>query len=214
MECASPDAVRRSLGILARHYSLFGSERVRGWGISMAEPDVSRVTDAFEAAGAAWVLVGAHAVGLLTEPRATVDFDFIVDGRKLQDVLARLREAFGDLGEVDIGAAVRLVAIDVDLIRSTNHPLFAEALRLAEPVGVWRVPPPELVVVLKFLSAVSPWRNVDKRHHDIGDLGRVYRATAPDRAAMLQLAALVYPGAEDELDALLTRMDEGLPITI
>jgi hypothetical protein len=211
-----PEGVRASLRILEIHRGLFAGGLRRGWGVSMGEADVVRVVQAFEASGAKWVLVGAHAIGLLTEPRATIDFDFIVEGRKLKSILGRLESEFGDLDAQDIGAAVRLQAIDVDLIRSDNHPLFREALDRAHDVGDWKIPPPEVIIALKFLSAVSPWRNRDKRAQDIVDLRTVYHAAGPedlDREVMRTLGSLVYPGAERELEELLDKIDRGDPVS-
>lgn len=183
----------------------------------MHEADVLRVIQVFESQGARWALVGAHAVGLLTEPRATVDFDFIVEERKLKAVLRSLTSAFGDLGEDDIGAAIRLRAIDVDLIRSNNHLLFREALDRAQQVGDWRIPPPEVLIALKFLSAVNPWRNRDKRRQDMADLAAVYDAIGPDdldRAEMIRLSSLVYPGAQREFESIIAKLEQGEPIEI
>lgn len=183
----------------------------------MNEADVVRVIETFEKEGARWALVGAYAVGLLTEPRATVDFDFVVEERKLKAVIRALTEAFGDLGQDDIGAAIRLKSIDVDLIRSNNHPLFREALDRAELSGDWRIPPPEVIIALKFLSAVNPWRNRDKRRQDMADLALVYDAVGPDamdRTEMIRLASLAYPGAEQEFQSILLRLDRGDRIEI
>jgi len=165
----------------------------------MTEADIARVIRVFETCQAKWALVGAYAVGLLTEPRATVDFDFIVEARKLKSVVSALG------------------AIDVDLIRSNNHALFREALDRAQLVGEWRIPPPEVIIALKFLSAVSPWRNRDKRSQDIVDLRTVYHSVGPetlDADTMSELAALVYPGAEREFEKLLARIDRGDPVEI
>ena len=181
----------------------------------MTEADIVRVIEVFRRTGSRWTLVGAHAVGLLTEPRATVDFDFIVEERKLTAILRELRDEFGDLGEQDVGAAVRLTAIDVDLIRSTNHPLFREALARSEQVGDWNVPRPEVIMALKFLSAVNPWRNRTKRAQDIVDLRAIYHAVGPDALDteyLLSLSAQVYPGAEREFQDLLARIESGDPI--
>ena len=158
--------------------------------------------------------MGAHAVGALTEPRATVDFDFVVEADKIPDVLALLENAFGDLDAVDIGAAVSLRAIDVDLIRSKTHSLFGEALDRTQPAGQWRIPVSELLIVLKFLSAVNPWRAPRKRRRDAVDLADLYEATAPaglDRDLMRDFASQVYPGAEEDFDRLLDRIDRGEP---
>lgn len=178
--------------------------------------DIARVVQVFEEAGARWTLVGAHAVGLVTEPRATADFDFIVEDRKLRQILAGLGVAFGELDAEDIGAAIRVRALDVDLIRAV-HPLFKEALARSHKVGDWNVPATEVLIVLKFLAAVSPWRGPEKRTYDVGDLRSMYRAVgrdALDVGLMMQLAALVYPRAEQDFAVLLERMDRGDPIEI
>lgn len=182
----------------------------------MTEADIVRVIEVFDQEGARWVLVGAYAVGLLTEPRATVDFDFIVEASKLKSVIRSLEGCFGDLDEQEIGAAIRLCAIDVDLIRSNNHPLFREALDKAQTAGDWKIPPAEVIIALKFLSAVSPWRNRDKRAQDIVDLRTVYNATTADldRDYMIELSKMVYPGADREFTDLLERIERGDPIAL
>jgi len=183
----------------------------------MTEEDITRVIQVFNDVGARWALVGAHATGMLTTPRATADFDFIVEERKLPAVLNALREAFGDLGEQDIGAAVRLTSIDVDLIRSGNHPLFTKAIDHVRTREHWFVPRAEVIIVLKYLSAVSPWRNRAKRAYDVGDLRMIYATVGRDQLdleLMKDLSALVYPGAEQEFMELLERIDRGEPIEI
>jgi hypothetical protein len=205
--------------ILATHRALFG----RGGDVDvgrgarvMSEADVVRVIRVFKAKRARWALVGAHAIGLVTEPRATADFDFIVDAAKLDDVVAALTKEFGPLDERDIGAAIQLKAIDVDLIRSTDHRLFEVALEQRRTVGDWRVPRTEVLVVLKFMAAVSPRRNRDKRRQDVADIGFVYHAAEGklDRAMMIELSRLVYPGAETEFSELIDKIDRDEPISI
>jgi len=182
----------------------------------MNETDIDRVVEVFEACRARWALVGAHAIGLLTEPRATADFDFIVEGDKLAAVVGRLTKEFGALDERDIGAAIQLKAIDVDLIRSTNHPLFEAALERPRTIGDWKVPRTEVLIVLKFLAAVSPVRNRRKRRQDATDLSYVYEAGGGslDRKLMIELSRLVYPGAEREFSELLDKIDRDEPIAI
>jgi hypothetical protein len=212
-----PEAIRRSMQILATHRALFGRRSHGGRGnYTMSEADVVRVVEVFEASRAGWALVGAHAIGLITEPRATADFDFIVEGAKLGGIVRKLTAAFGELGEKDIGAAIQLRAIDVDLIRSTNHPLFQLALEHVRTIGAWKVPRSEVLVVLKFLAAVSPRRDRRKRRQDVNDIAFICEVagTELDRALMLKLSELVYPGAEREFSELLDKIDRDEPISI
>ncbi len=181
------------------------------------EKRIARVVTVFQQVGSRWALVGAHAIGTLAEPRATSDFDFVVEGSKLRAITQALEQEFGDLDGVDLGPALRLRALDVDLIRSTTHALFQEALTLVRPVADWNVPVPEVLVVLKFLAAVSPWRGRAKRMQDVVDLTVLVTAVGSDtldEALLERLAAQVYPGGEEELKALLGRIERGEPITI
>lgn len=204
--------------ILATHRALFGFSTFPGsrGTRTMSEAEIVRVVEAFESTHSQWALVGAHAIGLLTEPRATADFDFVVEAGKVAAIVRELTVAFGDLGQNDIGAAIQLRSIDVDLSRSTNHALFAEALVQHQTIGEWRVPRTEVLIVLKFLAAVSPWRDRIKRRQDVVDIGAVYarRGAELDRDKAIELARLVYPGAETEFRALLDKLDRDEPIAI
>lgn len=178
---------------------------------------IARVVSLLRQTGARWALVGAHAVGTLTEPRATADFDFVVEESKLRAVLDALGREFGDLDLVDLGPALRLRTLDVDLIRSDTHPLFREALSRIRTVADWNLPVPEVLIVLKFLAAVNPWRNRTKRMQDMVDLRALYLAVggdALDLKLMKRLSASVYPGAEKEFETLLLRLERGEPISI
>ena len=207
-----PDAVRDSMRIAATRWELFGGSRKP----PMNASDIIRVLEVFEANQAQWVLVGAHAVGLLTQPRATADFAFIVESQKLDSIVHDLAASFGDLGERDIGGAIELAAIDVDLIQSANHALFAEALRDVRLLGQWRLPRTEVLIALKFLSSISPWRNRTKRALDIVDLRAIYLAVGArlDRAELIRLGGLAYPEAEREFGELLAKIDRGDPLSI
>jgi hypothetical protein len=212
-----PAAIRRSMQILATHRALFGRRESSGRGArTMSETDIAGVIQVFEDNHVRWALVGAHAIGLLTEPRATADFDFIVEGSKLGSVIDGLTTRFGELGKNDIGAAIQLKAIDVDLIRSSNHPLFQVALEQTRTVGAWTVPRTEVLVVLKFLAAVSPWQDRVKRRQDVTDISYLYEVVGSelDRALMLELSGLVYPGAAHEFGELLGKIERGEPIAI
>ena len=164
-----------------------------------------------------WCVVGAHAVGVYSEPRTTQAVDFLIDDRKMKPLLAALEREIGELGVVDIGAAVRLTAVSIDLIRASTNRLFREALARSQMVGGWRVPALEVLVVLKFLAATSRWRQPHHRSRDIADVLRLLAdadETTIDRELMIRLAAEVYPGAEEEFADLLARIARGDPITI
>ena len=181
----------------------------------MSETDIARVIEVFEANHVGWALVGGYANGLVTEPRATVDFDFIVEDAKIDSVVRALAEELGELDANDLGAAVRLRAIDVDLVRSTTHPLLRIALECTRTIGDWRVPRTEILVVLKFLNTVSAWRDRSKRMQDLADICFIWHAASElDRALMGELSALVYPGAKRDLSELLDKIDRGEPISI
>jgi hypothetical protein len=180
------------------------------------EETYKRVIGVLEREGVRWTVIGAHAVNTYAEPRATVDIDLVVDARKLKATLAALEREFGELVVDDIGAAERLMNLSVDLIRSDNHALFRAALDEGLDRGGVRVPPPELLIALKFLAATSPWRKVAERAQDIADLINVYAnvGTDLDRGAMLAHAARIYAGADAELADLLDRVDRGEKISI
>lgn len=210
---AVPKTVQSSLEILRASRALAPRDR----DTETMEETVRRAVAVFERLGVTWALVGAHAIGMLTEPRATVDFDFVVEESSLKALVAALEAEFGDLEAFDMGPALRLGALSIDLIRSTTHPLFGEALRHTRDIEGWRVPRPEVLIVLKFLSAVNPWRGRTKKMYDVADLRAAFHAVGPqhlDRAFMAKLAAQVYPGAEREFAALLDKLERGEPVSV
>jgi DNA-binding NarL/FixJ family response regulator len=173
------------------------------------EETLGHVIRTLDDLGVKWSLVGAHAVSAYTRPRPTEDIDLVVDARRLQQVLAALEEAFGALNTVDVGAAVRVTELSVNLIRSDNHPLFREALAQGEVRQGVRVPPAELLVALKFLAAVSPWRRPAERKQDAADLIGIYHAAGSelDIDCVLGHASRVYPGAEKKLAEVFARIE-------
>lgn len=180
------------------------------------EETYRRVIHVLSRVGARWSVIGAHAVNLYVEPRATVDIDFVVDSRKMKPILAALEEEFGAIETTDVGAALRVTNLSLDLIRGDNHPLFHAALDDAEERHGVRVPPVELLLVLKFLAATSPWRDVADRKQDVADLIRLYRAAGADfdQGAAMRYASQVYPRAELELTRILDRIDRGEDVSI
>ena len=200
-----PPGIATSLEILEFQNALARRGRAN------VEATFRRFIQVLDRVGTRWVLVGAHAVNVFVRPRATVDIDFVVDARKLGAILDGVRAEFGEVDTVDLGAALRIANLRVDLIRSDNHALFRLALDLAEEREGVRVPPPELLFVLKFLAAASPWRNAADRKQDAADLIRLVQTLGEtlDRAATLAHAKQAYPGAEREIASVLERIDRG-----
>lgn len=175
-----------------------------------------RTISVMDRLGVKWTLVGAHAVNAYSRARATVDIDFVVEAKMMNRVLAALKAEFGDATTTDMGAAIRVTNLAIDLIRSDNHPLFRAALDAAEDRAGARVPPPELLVALKFLAIVSPWRKLADRKQDAADLINVYQSAGDDfdRDAAIDYGKTVYPGAERELAELLDGVDAGIDVPI
>jgi len=178
---------------------------------------VEQVVAIVEELGIRWCLIGAHAVGEYTEPRATMDVDLLIDDRRMPGLLTRLTERLGDLDVDDIGPAVRLRAIAIDLVRASSNAVFKEVLTNAVPSGQWKIASLEGLIVLKFMAATSPFRGLTRRRQDMVDLIALYRSVDPsdlDRAYALQLAAKIYQGAQDELRAMLDKIDADEAIEI
>jgi len=180
------------------------------------EETYRRVIRTLDHLGVKWSLVGAHAINTYTRPRATEDIDLIVDAKRMKQVLAALEEEFGELHTVDVGAAIRVTELSVDLIRSDNHPLFWEALQQGRVRQGVRIPPAEILIALKFLAAVSPWRRPAERKQDAADLIGVYQAAGSelDIDAVLGHASRIYPGAEKELAKVFERIDRGEDVSL
>lgn len=109
------------------------------------------------------------------------------------------------------------MSLSVDLIRASAHPLFRAAIEQAELVEGWRVRKREVLIALKFPSATSAWRGANRKRQDVVDLVALYEsvdADRLDRPLLTQLAGMVYPGAANELDAMLAAVDRGEGLTI
>jgi hypothetical protein len=205
--------------ILATHRALFG----RGHGASvgarsLSEADIIRVVDVLQdnQAGGGWALIGAHPLSLVTEPRATNDFDFVIDDDRLSGILHDLASMFGDLDPFVSDVGMRLKALEVDLIRASNHALLHSALDRQNIVDGWRVPRTEVLLALRFLSSKSAWRPRHKRMQDMADIATIWESCGHelDRAMLLELGGLVFPGADRELDQVLDQLARGEPISI
>jgi hypothetical protein len=205
--------------ILATHRALFGRGHGAGVGArTLSEVDIIRVVDVLQdnQASGGWALIGAHPLSLVTEPRATNDFDFVIEDDRLSGVLHDLAAAFGDLDPVVSDVGLRMRALEIDLIRASNHALLQVALERQNVIDGWRVPRTEVLIALRFLSSRSVWRPRYKRMQDMADIAAIWESRGPDldRAMLLELGGLVYAGAGRELDQVLDQLARGEPVSI
>lgn len=177
--------------------------------------------DHLDREGVDWVLVGAQAVNLyIPRPRATVDVDIVVRAKHLRKAKKVLKEACGAVQESEVHFRGKLspapALLEVDMIKSTSHALFEEALdRKVQFEGV-PAPRIEALLALKYLSAVSPWRKEADKHMDAADFIRAFQANRlrVDRALLLDLASRAFKNARPEFEKFLHAVENGLPITI
>jgi hypothetical protein len=187
-------------------------------------PVIADVLDALTKAHADFAVVGAHAVGVHARPRATIDFDVIVQGSKLASVSKMLRSSGytvrdeGDVVQIWVGPKSTEAACD--LMRSTAHPLWETILLKTSPGTVAGREVPiatrPALVALKFFSAVSPSRDREDRAQDVVDVARLVKTSwsLADRKEALSLVSVIHPGADGELARLLDDIAAGKPITI
>jgi hypothetical protein len=177
--------------------------------------------------GAEFALIGGLAVGYHARKRATVDVDMLVP----RDRLEPLAEVFTSRGYLVVRSPdmVQVYERDadpaeadaiVDLVAWEASPVLLEAARVAMPATVLgqqvRIVPRGALVALKFHAAISPRRALGDRHQDIADLIRVIekRWTAEDEALALKIASLSYPGAGEELAAIIDDVRHGRTVRI
>ena len=168
------------------------------------EKTYRRVIDVLSRVGAQWSVVGAHAVNVYVEPRATVDVNFVVEARKMKPILRALEEEFGTVETTEIGAAVRVTNLSIDLIRGDNHPLFRAALDEAEERQGVRVPPGRAAARPQVSRGHQP---VARRGGSQAGRGRPHpalsrgrRGPRPGRRVALRLAGLPAGGSRIRRD--------------
>jgi len=182
----------------------------------MSREVLRKVLEILSAVKARWVLVGGTAVSYFTEPRVTLDTDLIVESTKLRTVIARIRKAFPEAVVEEREAVFRIRPYEIDLIRSAGHPLYEEALKRRELREEMYLPPVEVYLALKFLSARSIYRARDRRMLDTTDFMSVYQRHRKvlRRKELLALCAQAYSGARSDAEALLDAIDHDKPITL
>ncbi|MBI4582688.1 MAG: nucleotidyl transferase AbiEii/AbiGii toxin family protein [Planctomycetes bacterium] len=172
-------------------------------------------------AGVDWVLVGAEAVNLyLKNPRATVDIDIVVRQKDLRKVKKILKESCSSVKDTEVHFQGVLAPepgkLTVDVIKSQSHKLFEAALdRKIEVEGI-QAPPVEVVLALKFFSAVSPWRSRTDKLQDLTDFMRAFKDNKDrlNRTLLVDLASMAHKNARAEFEQFLDAVEHDKPITV
>lgn len=186
--------------------------------------DLQAMLDILQDVGANSALIGGLAVGYHGRPRATVDVDLLVPGRFLKRIAAAARghdyvvRAFqGMIRIYPPGSGPKAESI-ADFVSADANPVLRAAFRqveaaelLGEPVQIVNR---AALVALKFHAAVSPDRAIEDKYQDIADIGRIIgkRFDAQDEETARRIAALSYPGADDDFAALIDHLRHGRPV--
>jgi hypothetical protein len=185
------------------------------------------LSDVFAEIGSEHALVGGLAVGYHARMRATVDVDVLVPRRKIGRI-ARALEARGYLVTRHEGM-IRVYAAGADpdrdeavadvVEREANAVLrhaaasTEDAVVLGHPV---KIVSRGALVALKFHAAVSRTRRIEDRYQDLADIGRILAKefSERDEELALRIAREMYPGARQELEAVLGDLRAGRPVRI
>jgi hypothetical protein len=183
------------------------------------------LADVLAATGSEHVLIGGLAVGYHGRPRATLDVDLLVPGKKLIDV----REALEAKGyEVKpFPGMIRTYRADdtsgesiADIVSREANPTLREAARHFEPATLFGHPVNVIrrgaLVALKFHAIVSLDRKLADRYQDIADIGHVMakRFDAEDRRVAGMVAATIDGNAREKLEHMLDELSHGRPVAL
>jgi hypothetical protein len=181
--------------------------------------------DVLGATGSDHVLIGGLAVGYHGRPRATLDVDLLIPGKKLIDVREAL-EAKGYEVKPFPGMIRTYRAGDAsgeslaDIVSREANPTLREAARHSEPATLFGQPVNVIrrgaLVALKFHAVVSPDRKLADRYQDIADIGHVIAKhfDAEDRRIAGWVAATIDGNAKAKLEAMLDDLTHGRPVAL
>ncbi len=182
------------------------------------------LVDVLAAVGSDHVLIGGLAVGYYGRPRATLDIDLLVPGKKLIDVREALEakgydvRAFpGMIRTYKSSAAEESVA---DIVSREANPVLREAARHSEPARLLGQPVNVIrrgaLVALKFQAIISPDRKLADRYQDLADIGHVLarRFDADDARLAGTVAATIDGNARARLEKLIDDLSHGRPVAL
>lgn len=178
--------------------------------------DVARI---LSAAGASYVLAGAHAVNAYTgRPRATIDVDILTDAPL--KVRKALEAAYPNLSVRDTPVVTRFFDAEreaIDVIKAKPTPLFRRVLDLATEIQIDGhavvVPSCESVLAMKFASMINPARQRPDRLQDGADFARIVEANQSlDVGILSELGDLLYAAGGAELNDMVDAVRTGRPM--
>ena len=184
------------------------------------------LVDVLSAVGSDHVLIGGLAVGYHGRPRATLDIDLLIPGKKLVDVREALeakgyevRPFPGMIRTYRTGKDADGESI-ADIVSREANPVLREAARHTEPATLFGQPVNVIrrgaLVALKFQALTSPDRKLADRYQDIADIGHVIakKFDAEDASLAATVAATIDGSARERLEAMLDDLGHGRPVTL
>ena len=182
------------------------------------------LVDVLTAVGSDHVLIGGLAVGYHGRPRATLDIDLLIPGKKLIDV----REALEGKG-YDVRPFPGMIRTYrdrvsgesvADIVSREANPVLREAARHAEPAKLLgqsvNVIRRGALVALKFQAVISPDRKLADRYQDLADIGHVLAVhfDADDLRLAGTVAATIDGNARAQLEKLIDDLSHGRPVAL
>jgi hypothetical protein len=182
------------------------------------------LVDILAAVGSDHVLIGGLAVGYHGRPRATLDIDLLIPGKKLVEVREALEAKGYDVrpfpGMIRTYRSERSDESIADIVSREANPVLREAARHAEqalllgqPVNVIRR---GALIALKFQAILSPERKLADRYQDLADIGHVLakRFDADDARLAGTVAATIDGSARARLEKLIDDLSHGRPVAL
>lgn len=142
----------------------------------------SDIEDLFSSNDIDHIIIGAHALGEITsEPRATQDVDVIVKDEDYDRTIELLLANYPYLHAEGNRIKDQDGNVLVDIL-TNKHPIYKAVMSRGG-----RIPEPETVLVMKFLSGVSSLRRKDKKLQDKADFFNVVGKMDIDTGKVLQI---------------------------
>ncbi len=162
-----------------------------------------------------WVLMGLHGyVGYLPMPRATQDVDVLVPYSQKSRAANAIAARWPMLQRKELSQVVRFLdpsdpdadgkpkpVIDIMLPWGKYQETILRDHVVVDDKTGHRIPTVEAAIVSKYAALVSPFRGVEKKEYDAGDLRRIIKANVSriDREKLVALANEVWERGGEEI---------------